>query len=83
MADVTYNTASFPSLIRTLASLAKSDGHTAPLVILGYKQRDPAERTLWKMAADIGLHFIQVGNRTGAGGASVEIWLARMTEIGL
>lgn len=83
MADVTYNTASFPSLIRTLASLANPDGHTAPLVILGYKERDPAERTLWKMAADIGLDFIQVGKRLGAGGAAIEIWLARMARIGL
>lgn len=81
MADVTYNTASFPSLIhtlRTLLELSDPDGNnTSPLVLLGYKERDPAERTLWDMAADIGVTFEKVGERVGAGGDSVEVWLAR------
>ncbi|EMD38794.1 hypothetical protein CERSUDRAFT_133318, partial [Gelatoporia subvermispora B] len=49
MADVTYNTASFPPLIRTLSSLTKlhrspedstntqSTGNVSPMIILGYK----------------------------------------------
>jgi hypothetical protein len=82
MADVTYNTSSFPALLRTLASLlapsaaahdggeddgvadddADDDddpgsperderGHD-PLVLLAYKERDPAERQLWDMMHD-------------------------------
>ncbi|OCH87795.1 hypothetical protein OBBRIDRAFT_759177 [Obba rivulosa] len=90
MADVTYNTASFPSLIRTLSSLTKfhrsstDPAHAAnkspssPVIFLGYKERDAAERTLWDMARDIGIEFVRVGERRGAGNEPVEIWIGRI-----
>lgn len=87
MADVTYNTASFPSLIRTLKSLFLAQGSqnaegisqvTPPLALLAYKERDPAERTLWEMARGIGITFEQAGAVPGAGGESVEIWIGSM-----
>jgi hypothetical protein len=78
MADVTYNTASFPSLVRTLAQLIQL-GTNPPLVLMGYKERDAAERTLWDLVAEIGLEFEQISEHTGAGGAPVEIWLGHAT----
>ena len=76
MADVTYNTASFPSLVRTLSSLLRlSPPERPPVVLLGYKERDPEERTLWDMAKAIGVSFEKVGERIGAGRESVEIWI--------
>jgi protein N-lysine methyltransferase METTL21D len=78
MADVTYNTASFPSLVRTLAQLIRL-GSNPPMVLVGYKERDAAERTLWNLAAEIGLDFEKIGEHMGAGGAPVEIWLGRVT----
>lgn len=84
MADVTYNTASFPVLIRTLRNLIGL--HTpalkaqSPLILMGYKERDSAERTLWDLARDIGVEFSRVGERAGAGGAPVEIWLGQLVQ---
>lgn len=82
MADVTYNTSSFPSLVRTLDKLLRlgNDGevHLAPTVLLGYKERDASERTLWEMITHIGLHFDKIGVRPGAGEPPVEIWAARL-----
>ncbi|KAF9077962.1 putative methyltransferase-domain-containing protein [Rhodocollybia butyracea] len=76
MADVTYNTASFPALIRTLTNLiALNAMENPPIILLGYKERDAAERTLWSMAEEIGIHFDRVGERQGAGGAPIEIWI--------
>ncbi|KZT07420.1 uncharacterized protein LAESUDRAFT_742889 [Laetiporus sulphureus 93-53] len=80
MADVTYNTASFPSLIRTLVSLgslprSSSAATQRPMILLGYKERDPAERTLWDMARDVGITFEKVGEKPGAGGEPIEIWV--------
>lgn len=77
MADVTYNTASFPSLIRTLSNLVKL-GSQPPVIVLGYKERNPSERTLWVLASDIGIEFEKIGERGGAGGLPVEIWLGRV-----
>ncbi|KAG6832659.1 hypothetical protein H0H87_000841 [Tephrocybe sp. NHM501043] len=74
MADVTYNTASFPSLVRTLSKLVQL-GKKPPLVILGYKERDAAERSLWNLVNNIGLSLQKVGESAGAGGAPVEVWL--------
>jgi len=79
MADVTYNTASFPWLVRTLAQLIQL-GTKSPVVLVGYKERDPAERILWDMASEIGLYFQRIGERAGAGGAPVEIWLGRASS---
>jgi protein N-lysine methyltransferase METTL21D len=107
MADVTYNTSSFPALLRTLASLLalsaaphhhhhhhhvaddaddderERDRHDGdPLVLLAYKERDPAERQLWDMMAardseEMGVVLECVGKQAGAGGLPVEIWLGK------
>jgi hypothetical protein len=85
MADVTYNTASFPSLIQTLSSLIALNAKQRvkpPTILLGYKERDPAERTLWEMAREIGIVFDKVGERAGSGGNEVEVWAGRV-EVGL
>ncbi|KAH0836347.1 putative methyltransferase-domain-containing protein [Lanmaoa asiatica] len=79
MADVTYNTASFPALIGTLSRLIqfskhKRNGHS-PRVLMGYKERHPDERSLWDRARGIDLHFQQIAHINGAGGNPVEIWL--------
>ncbi|OBZ66853.1 hypothetical protein A0H81_13122 [Grifola frondosa] len=80
MADVTYNTDSFPSLIRTLSNVVHLHRDPTlpnatpqlPLILLGYKQRDPAERTLWDMAREYGITFDRVGDVCGAGGEPIE-----------
>jgi protein N-lysine methyltransferase METTL21D len=87
MADVTYNTSSFSALLRTLAALlalragsssTHGGGRCEPLVVLAYKERDPAERQLWDMIArETGVVLECVGNQAGAGGLPVEIWLGR------
>ena len=112
MADVTYNTSSFPALLQTLASLlalsaahhdhnhvavAVADGadnddgpgsqerHDGPLVLLAYKERDPAERQLWDMMArdlEMGVVLECVGKQAGAGGLPVEIWLGKRRRLG-
>ncbi|KAJ7668331.1 putative methyltransferase-domain-containing protein, partial [Mycena rosella] len=73
MADVAYNTASFPSLVRTLKGLVNSSAKR-PRVIMGYKVRDAGERALWAMAEAAGIELTLVGRRAGAGGMPVEIW---------
>ena len=77
MADVTYNTSSFPSLIRTLSQLSRlrPDPELTPTVLLAYKERDPDERRLWDMAKDIGLNFEEIARVPGAGGMPVEIYI--------
>ncbi|KAJ7180629.1 putative methyltransferase-domain-containing protein [Mycena filopes] len=75
MADVTYNTTSFPSLVRTLKNLVELSPKR-PQVILGYKERDSGERALWGMAEAAGISFKLVGKVPGNGGAPVEIWEA-------
>ena len=79
MADVTYNTASFPALIKTLRSILglRCSSARAPLILLGYKERDPAERTLWDLARAIGIQLEKVGERPGAGGEPVEVWIGQ------
>jgi hypothetical protein len=119
MADVAYNTSSFPSLLRTLASLlalsnaqrshrdddvVKNDAgdddpepgsqerdsekvddrdcgrecRHDPLVLLAYKERDPAERLLWDMMTrETGVVLECVARQAGAGGLPVEIWLGK------
>ncbi|EJD07586.1 uncharacterized protein FOMMEDRAFT_74231, partial [Fomitiporia mediterranea MF3/22] len=79
MADVTYNTSSFPSLIKTLSRPHKPPA-PPPTVLLAYKERDPDERRLWDMALEIGLHFQEIGRIPGAGGMPVEIYSGTFRE---
>ncbi|QRW21616.1 hypothetical protein RhiXN_06605 [Rhizoctonia solani] len=77
MADVTYNTASFGALLDTLVGLLQgpSDSGSSPIVLLAYKCRDPAERTLWTDALARGISFVQVDTVKGVREPAVEIWL--------
>lgn len=79
MADVTYNNASFPALVGTLSRLLMFSTSVTPaktpLIILGYKERDVAERALWEMAEKIGIHFEEVARIPGAEGTAVEVWV--------
>lgn len=84
MADVAYNTSSFPALLSTLASLltlSATGGAREPLVLLAYKERDPGERRLWDMMmahqVGVGVALERVGSEAGAGGAPVEIWMGK------
>jgi len=74
MADVTYNTASFPALSQTLSRLSRI-GSQPPAILLGYKERDEAERSFWDITAKVGIKFQKIGERNGTGGDPVEIWL--------
>ena len=83
MADVTYNTSSFPSLIRTIRSLIQlsTDKNSTPrFILLGYKERDPAERDLWQMATEVGITFEEIGQLTGKGGTPAEVWIGKMNS---
>ncbi|KIY62725.1 hypothetical protein CYLTODRAFT_404205 [Cylindrobasidium torrendii FP15055 ss-10] len=75
MADITYNTASFPSLVKTLAGLIERC-RKPPVILLGYKQRDEGERTLWPMLKDVGVELTKLDEVLGAGGSPVEIWMS-------
>lgn len=63
-ADVTYNTASFPSLLKTLTSLLSHA--RAPKLLLAYKERDPGERELWGLLEQRGVMLELVGKIRGA-----------------
>lgn len=76
MADVTYNPASFPALVKTLVSLMRKP--KPPLLLMGYKERDAAERSLWTMLGDEGIVMEQVGSVVGREEPSVEIWTGRV-----
>ncbi|KAF8587885.1 hypothetical protein K439DRAFT_1336887 [Ramaria rubella] len=83
LADVTYNSASFPSLVRTLANLLQSskaspEGAT-PCILLAYKQRDSAERELWSMLREININMVLVDKIGGASGEAIEIWIWKET----
>lgn len=79
MADVTYNTASFTALLDTVVNLLRGptpDPSTpSPMILLAYKCRDPAERTLWSDASARGISFVQVDQIKGVREPAVEIWL--------
>jgi hypothetical protein len=84
MADVTYNTASFPSLLRTLSSLVQlkvSHSRPPPIVILGYKERDPDERSLWGMLeTEVGIHLEKVGECEGWRESNpIEFWIGSLS----
>jgi protein N-lysine methyltransferase METTL21D len=76
MADVTYNTDSFPALVRTLRALISAcHPLDSPLIVMGYKERDPSERSLWDMTKEIGIVLEKIGERKGCGYPPVEIWV--------
>lgn len=71
---MTYNTASFPHLIKTLTSLLNPANQThdkpsaparAPLLLLAYKERDASERELWDLAKQHGIWMELVDVITG------------------
>ncbi|PPQ63386.1 hypothetical protein CVT24_005651 [Panaeolus cyanescens] len=86
MADVSYNTASFPALAKTLSKLVQltrddnSPSQKSPIILLGYKEREAAERTFWDMAKNVGISFVKVGEKHGAGGQPVEIWVGQVGD---
>ena len=73
MADVTYNTSSFPSLLRTVDSVLRLAPNCE--VVLAYKERHETERGIWGMFENIGLRMQKVDQIYGSGGAQVEVWL--------
>lgn len=74
MADVTYNRDSFDILLKTLKEITGGPGG-CKRILLGYKERDPAERDLWRMAEGMGITFEMVGEVKGMGEPAVEIWI--------
>ncbi|WVO20122.1 uncharacterized protein IAS62_001413 [Cryptococcus decagattii] len=80
-ADVTYNTSTFPSLLSTLTSLlhpSSASLSNRPLLVLAYKERDPAERELWGMLKERGIDMVMVDEIKGAEDyGSIEIWIGR------
>jgi len=80
-ADVTYNTASFPSLVHTLTNLLHPTSGERPYLLLAYKQRDPAERELWGMLAERGVGMELVDEVRGAEEEGrVEIWIGMCSD---
>lgn len=76
LADVTYNRDVFPALLRTLISLLQRGGGCTR-VVMGYKQRDAAERTFWTASREMGVELEAVGRVGGVeDSAAVEIWMA-------
>lgn len=94
MADVTYNTDMFPPLLRTLNALVRlctqatssspmsGENSSLPMIILAYKERDPAERTLFDLARVIGVNFDLISTIPGAGGNPIEIYIGTVTVQG-
>ncbi|KAG8907800.1 hypothetical protein FRC01_007562 [Tulasnella sp. 417] len=76
LADVTYNRDVFPALLRTVISLLQRGGGCTR-VVMGYKQRDAAERTFWTASREMGVELEAVGRVGGVDdSAAVEIWMA-------
>ncbi|EKM81929.1 hypothetical protein AGABI1DRAFT_70466 [Agaricus bisporus var. burnettii JB137-S8] len=78
MSDVTYNTSSFPALLKTVSKLVKL--REPPIIILGYKERDEAERDVWIMLEERGIRLEKIGQRLGAAKPGVEIWFGQVVE---
>lgn len=75
---MTYNTASFPALVRTLRSLLKpSHRPERRKLLLAYKQRDEGERKLWDMLgeSEIGMELLEKIPGAAPGEGEVEIWV--------
>ncbi|EJU01127.1 hypothetical protein DACRYDRAFT_53600, partial [Dacryopinax primogenitus] len=82
MSDVTYNTASFSALLKTMRSLRQlsRDANVDTLAVLAYKERDIAERELWAMMEKEGFQFAKLEEITGHGGQPVELWFAQVSQ---
>jgi len=80
MSDVAYNTDSFPALLTTISKLLEI-GEKPPVILLGYKERDEAERSLWNMMENIGVHLEMIGLRQGFADPLVEIWYGEYVPI--
>ncbi|KAF8326626.1 nicotinamide N-methyltransferase-like protein [Cantharellus anzutake] len=85
MADVTYNIDVFPALIRTLGRIRAAPRVTSavgrkvtqpPPVLLVYKERDSAERTLFDLCNEISINFKIISHIPGAGGNPIEVYVA-------
>ncbi|VDC02987.1 unnamed protein product [Peniophora sp. CBMAI 1063] len=75
-ADITYNTASYPSLVGTLSRLLAHSPEA--IFLLAYKQRDLTERELWSMVSEhVSITLQKVDDVVGAGGQAVEIWIGK------
>ena len=75
-ADVTYNTASFPSLLSTLRALLRPASGSRPTFLLAYKQRDLAERNLWDLLRAEGIALEKVDDIKGSSEDGwVEVWV--------
>lgn len=73
-ADVTYNTASFPALVKTLKNLLVP----GPPLLLAYKQRDEGEKDLWRLLKAEGVFMDLIDNIPGSEDyGEVEIWVGR------
>ena len=73
LADVTYNRDVFPALLNTLSAILKR-GNNKTCILMGYKERHPAERQFWDMARDQGIVLERVGLVGGVRDPAVEIW---------
>ncbi|KZP00908.1 hypothetical protein CALVIDRAFT_216889 [Calocera viscosa TUFC12733] len=82
MSDVTYNTASFPALLKTLKALRRlsQQTDTDSVALLAYKERDPEERDLWLMLEEQSIKFEKLEEIPGHGGQPVELWFARFAK---
>jgi hypothetical protein len=81
---VTYNTAAFPSLLRTLISLLRPPNSAhRPRLLLAYKKRDSDEGELWDMLRREGTEMILVEKIEGVMGSQspVEIWVGAASAV--
>lgn len=81
MSDVTYNTSSFPALLKTLRALLTRT--PSAWVVLAYKERHPSEREAWGLFEnELRLRFVLAEEFQGAhDGAKTEIWLGRVENV--
>jgi len=54
------------------------------MLLLAYKQRDPAERSLWSLLEEKGVELQMVdGVRGSEEDGKVEVWIGRHTMLGI
>jgi len=80
MSDVAYNTDSFSALLSTTSKLLQI-GEQPPVILLGYKERDEAERSLWNMMENIGVRLEMIGSRQGFADPPIEIWYGKYVPL--